>query len=179
MAEIRVIIPSVNEYQHRVRALGATFIGTYACTDTIFTLKIYSNLNQELIRIRTYTENNWPTKNVIVTHKKTEDGATKPHNIILKKEFEDLETATRFLHTYYRSPEKQVEYSRKGWEYHLNTTKIYIENVELLGPTAELEDHHHEHLEHLLQQLGNPERVTGSLPNLIKKITSTFTDLYK
>ena len=72
MIEKRATIKSIKEAKEKVEAFGSKYIANYVFTDIIFIIKKGDyNLNNDFIRMRVYTKNDWPTKRIVLVRKKT------------------------------------------------------------------------------------------------------------
>ena len=173
MITARGVIKDIEETRKKVEQLGAEFKNYYCYTDIVFVPKSGKiDLSREFIRLRVYTVNNWPTKNIVLIHKVTE---WLPHgkvdDIILRKEFDNAEEAFDFIRKRFGDfLIKGFEYFREGWEYHLNGMRIFIEDIKGFKPTIEVEAISEEALDEMLEKLGIIERLSDSVPEIMRKV---------
>ena len=66
--------------------------------------------------------------------------------------------------------EEDYEYSREGWEYSLGKNGIFIEYIEKLGPTIEIEADNKSDLEDLFKLFEVRERFSESTPEIMRKL---------
>ena len=142
MIESRVRIKDIRDAKRAVEKLGGVFNGHYSYTDIVFKPGFEKgDIGKDVIRLRVLKINNRRTKNFILTHKIAEwTDKTKTDRIILREEFANIKEARDFMKVHYGSELKEsYKYSREGWEYHLDRSKVFIETIEKIGPTIEVE----------------------------------------
>ncbi len=172
MIEARGIIKNVDETKKKIEKIGSVYDSYYSYTDIIFIpISGEVDLNKEFVRVRVLKVNNWQTKNVILVHKKAEwNGTSKIDNFILKKEFNTVEEAVNFIKEYYKNKLKEsFRYSREGWEYHFGKNRIFVEDIEKLGSTIEVEAENENELSCIFKKLEITERVSDSVPEMMRK----------
>ncbi len=123
-----------------------------------------------------FKTNNRQAKNFILTHKIAEwMDKIKTDRIILKKRFDTMEEVLDFMIDHYGNElKKDYEYSREGWEYHLDKSNIFIENIEKLGPTIEIEAENKIDLENLLKFFETTECFTQSTSEIMMKLLGKY-----
>ena len=169
--EIRCKIKNIKGAMDIAEKIGGVSKGYYSNTDIIFKIgKTYPE--KEIIRLRAFKINNRQTKNFVLFHKAADwEGNIKIDRIILKERFDTMEEAIDFIKYYYGDDIKEgYEYSREGWEYHLNKSKIFIEDIEKLGPTIEIEAESKRDLENLLKFFGTTECFSEPTPEIMRKL---------
>ena len=169
MFEVRGIVSNFNEAKKNVEGLGGVLKTEYKCTDHIFLLREGINLSDEFVRIRVYSKSDL-TKNVLVSYKKNsyEEGVKKS-SLIFKKEFDAFEEGLNFIRVYFKKElQKEIEFGREGVEYLVEKSRVFVEEVQYLGPTVEVEDEQKGRLEILLKAL-NIQRIYCSLPAAVKQ----------
>lgn len=166
-AELRAYITNAQITRQIVENLGAVYLGSYAFTDHIYTLNIETiDLDKEFIRLRAYTKTEWDQKKFCLVHKKQETyGITK--KTILYQEFDTLAQAQAHTIPYHAV----CSFYRTGHEYHLNTMKLYIEEIEGLAPSIEILGQQRQDIDDLLMQLPIESLVAHSVPYLVYKAT--------
>jgi len=175
MIEGRAIISNIQETKQRVKSLGGDFKSSYAFKDIIFVPKKKNyNLSDDFLRVRVISKNNWPTKNVVLVRKQTEfKDIRKVDNIILKKEFDTESEALDFIKKELSAEfEYGFEYSREGWEYKLESRRIFIEDIENLKPSIEIEADSEENLQRLFDKIGVVEKLRKSIPEMVRESLS-------
>lgn len=172
MLEGRATIKDIKEIKKQIEQLGGIFKNYYSFADIIFIPKIGEvNLNKEFVRLRILKINNWPTKNIILIHKKTDwKEKSKIDNIILRKEFDAIEDAVDFVKRYFQNKlKKSFEYFREGWEYHLDNKRIFVEDIKNFKPTIEIEAENEKKLDNIFKKLEIIERLSDSVPKIMRK----------
>ena len=171
MMEGRALIPSLEKAKAGVEKLGGQFKGDYISKDIIFIPKKVYNLSKDFVRVRVYTKNNWPTKNVILVRKKTEwKDQSKIDNIAIKIEFDSEKEAFAYIKDNLPEFEKGFEYSRHGWQYNLGMHRIFIEDIEKFLPSVEAEAENEVELQTLFRKLGVKKIVNESVPEIMQRI---------
>ncbi len=173
MKEARGIINSIDTVKKRITQLGGSFKNNYSFTDIIFLpISKKLNLNKEFIRLRIYKINNWSTKDIILVHKKTEwKEGSKSSKILLKKEFDTRKEANAFINKNFKNKiKKGFEYFRKGWEYQLGKSRLFVENIKGFKPTIEIEAKDEKDLKNLFKQLGITKKLSDSVPEIMRKL---------
>jgi adenylate cyclase class IV len=155
MIEARALIESIAKARERAEKLGAEYVGEYAFKDIIFCK------NDEFLdyyRIRAYSRTNRDTKMVVLTLKKSRKGE-KPE-VAVSKEFDEVRDALAEISPEYR---RRFEFVRNGWEYNLKGARVFIEDIEKIGPTIEVESENIEMID-LLEAIGYREILKHSVP---------------
>lgn len=170
MIEGRWKIKNLNEIKSKIILKGIKK-GEYSSKDIIFTQNNKENLKEGFIRLRIYKKNNWNTKNIVLTHKETTwENNYKKDKIILKKEFDNEKETSIFLDYNYKNIKEFVNFYREGEEFELNNNKIYLENIEHLGFSIEIESKDEENLNEIVKYLEIEEKLTDSIPETIRKL---------
>jgi len=142
MIEGRALIEDPDKAKQTIISLGGVFRGSYDFTDIIYLpAKKQQDLHADCLKMRIYKKNNQPSKDVILVRKLARwEGHGKTDHVILREEFDTVRQAEEFLRKKYKSKYKRgFEYSRKGWEYSLGSVRLYVEDIDKLGPTMEIE----------------------------------------
>ena len=172
MVEGRATIKDIEETKKKIKQLGGVVKNYYSFTDIIFIPKIGKiNLNKEFIRLRILKVNNWPTKDIILIHKRTDwKGKSKIDNIILRKEFSEIENAVDFIKKHFQNKlKKSFEYYREGWEYYFGKKRIFVEDIKKFKPTVEIEAENEKELDNIFEKLETVERLSDSVPEIMRK----------
>lgn len=165
--ETRGKINNIKDARDTVEKMGGVFKGFYSCTDFIFETK---NVEEKL-RLRVFKINNRKTENCILIHKTTEwSDKVKTDKIILQNKFDTIKEAVNFMIDHYGDFKEDYEYSRDGWEYSLNKNSIFIENIEKLGPTIEIESDNKDDIENLFKFFDVIELFSESTPEIMRKL---------
>lgn len=175
--EKRCKIKDIDEARKVVELIGGIFKGHYSATDIIFkSKKTDPEKGAGVIVLRMFEINNRQTKNFILTHKIAEwDDKIKTDKIVLKETFDSMEEATNFIIDHYGVwIEEDYMYSRKGWEYHLDKSNIFIEDIEKLGSTIEIESENKKELENLFKHLETIECFSEPVSEVMRKLLGKY-----
>jgi len=169
--EKRCKIKDIDDARKVAELIGGIFKGYYSNTDIIFKLED-ADSEKDVIVMRIFKVNNRQAKNFILTHKVAEwDDKIKTDRIILKKEFDTKEEAANFVIDHYGVwIEQDYMYSKEGWEYHLDKNMVFIENIEKLGPTIEIESENKTDLESLFKHFDIIECFSESVSEVMRKL---------
>lgn len=173
MIEGRATVPGVGEAKTAIERLGGVFNSNYAFKDIIFVPKKANyNLSDDFLRARVYIKSNWPTKKVVLIRKQTEfKEVGKVDHIVLRQEFDTEQEALDYIKQELGTEfEYGFEYSREGWQYTLEGHLIFVENVEGLKPSIEIEADTDEQLQNFFDRIGAVERFHDSVPELVRRI---------
>ena len=168
--ETRCKIKDILNARNVAEKMGGIFKGYYSNTDIIY--KTEADSQKGVIVLRVFKINNRQTKNFILTHKIPEWMDTiKTDKIMLKERFDTMKEALDFMiDTYGKGLREDLKYSREGWEYHLDRNRIFIENIEKLGPTIEIESESKRDLENLLKSFETTECFSESTSEIMMKL---------
>jgi len=168
MPEARAVVESVEKTRRELERAGAVFESEYEFTDMIFAAKC-EDFSKEFVRLRMYKVNNWTTKGFVLVQKQTHwSGAVKKEQIVLKKEFDSSEEAMSFIQEELKL-KKCLEFSRVGFEYTWKNQRVFVENIECLGASMEVEGHTAEEIERLFSKVTIGERAVACVPELVRK----------
>lgn len=169
--EKRCKIKDIDDARKVAELIGGIYKGHYSNTDIIFKSK-KADPEKGVIVLRMFKINNRQAKNFILTHKIAEwEDKIKTDRIVLKKEFDTMEEATNFIVDHYGVwIEQDYTYPREGWEYHLDKSRIFIENIEKLGPTIEIESENKTDLESLFKLFETTECFSEPVSEVIRKL---------
>ncbi len=169
--EARGKIKDIKDARKVAKKIGGQFKGPYYATDIIFKSK-KAEYEKGVIDLREFKINNRKTKNFILTHKIAEwSDNTKTDKFLLKDKFESMGEALAFMIVHYGEDLKEYyRYSREGWEYHLKKGDIFIEYIEILGPTIEIEADNKSDLEDLFKLFEVTERFSETTPEIMRKL---------
>lgn len=165
MIEGRGVISDIKETGKKIEELGGVYKSDYAFKDIIF----FSE--NGTLKVRVMTKKNWPTKDVIVIRKQSEfKEVGKIDSSLLRKEFDTEKEAVDFVERELPEFKPELEYSRHGWQYELDGSRIFVEDIEFLGPSVEIEADSEEVLKALFKKMGIDEVLGESIPEAIKRI---------
>jgi hypothetical protein len=168
--EARGKIKDVDKAIDTTKKIGGVFKGYYRATDIIFKSK--KEDEKGVIDLRIFELNSRQTKNYKFIHKIAEwSDKIKKDKVILKGEFDTMGDFLNFIADHYGDNlVEHYKYFREGWEYHLEKGDIFIEYIEKLGPTMEIEADNKSDLEDLFKLFEIEERFSESTPEIMRKL---------
>lgn len=167
MIEIRAYIADFEVTRSILEGIGAIVQGEYAFRDHIYQPDKCEqhDLNKEFIRIRVYQKTNWKQKSVELVHKikstQHQVGVTK-----IKQEFDAIEETLLFLGSNYT---EAFSFQRKGIEYKLHQSRLFLEDIEGLPKSIEIVTPSEEELSWIFKHVNPIETLLDSVPRLIQK----------
>lgn len=169
--EARGKIKDIEEARNVAEKIGGIFKGYYHAVDVILTPRKVDH-EGGIIDLRIFDINNRGTKAYVITQKIAEwSGNTKTDKIVLKRDFDEFEEFLNFVKDHYGDILKDhYEYARDGWEYHLENGDIFIECIEKLGPTIEIESDNKSDLENLFKFFEVSEYFYEPVPEIMRKL---------
>lgn len=165
----RAIITDINESRQKLETNGAKLIEEFAFTDIIYINKTNRSLTDDTLKVRVYSKTEWYTKNVVLIRKQTEILKTgKVDNIILKIEFDSRNDAKGFIKEYLSAEfEYAVEFSKNGWEYELDSKRVWVEYINKFKPTIEVGAKSEDEIKDVYNLIGIVEELHKSVPETI------------
>lgn len=167
VAEARGPISEIKLIKNYLEKLDAEFKGDYEFTDHIYKSKHSDkiDLDQQFVRIREYDKSQWKHKKFVLVHKLTSwKKGEKKSKKKLKEEFDTLNDAEKKLKDY----ELYFRFHRTGSQYEFKDSKIFVENLEYLGPSIEIISNDKKTLDNLFNKLQITERFSHCVPKLIE-----------
>jgi adenylate cyclase class IV len=169
MIEKRAKIDNIDKAKKYLKFWGAEYKGSYNFNDIIYNPEEEKiDLKERYARLRIYKKNNWDTeyKASLVKKEIEIEKGQKKKKTILKKGFKSLKEAYNYIDKNLKY-KKLFEYKRKGWEYELGSNKIFLENIEQLGPTVEIESEYEDEIKKLFEVLDVKEEYGDSVPEIM------------
>ena len=167
LIEARGAISDIELIKSILKKEGAKSKVDYEFTDYIYKLGDSNriSLNKEFIRIREYQKSQWKHKKVVLVHKKTLwMGGSKKSKEIFKEEFDNLKDAENMIKNY----SFYFKFHRIGSQYYFEASKLFIEDLEYLGPSIEIETNNKKTLDKLFKKFNVTKRFSNSTPKLIE-----------
>ncbi len=141
---------------------------------------IYQNNNgdsitNDTLKIRVYSHNEWKNKSVLVIHKKAIfDGREKEDKVLMREEFDDLDSALRFFEKNFSN---QYTFSFKlektGVQYENEFATIWLEEIVDLGTSIEIGSNTPDVINQIINDIHIKERLDVSVPEyLYQKLNS-------
>jgi len=167
VAEARGPIFDIKLIKKELEKLGAEFKGDYEFTDHIYK-PIHSDeidLNKEFIRIREYNKSAWKHKKFVLVHKLTSwKKGEKKSKKILKEEFDNLKDAKNKIKDY----KLYFKFHRTGSQYRFKDSNLFIEDLEYLGRSIEIESEDEKTINDLFNKFQIIEKFSDCVPKLIE-----------
>jgi len=168
VAEARGPIFDIKLIKKELEKLGAEFKGDYEFTDHIYKLinsdKI--DLNKEFVRIREYDKSAWKHKKFVLVHKVTSWGnGKKKSKKILKEEFDNLNDAENKIKDY----KLYFKFHRTGSQYRFKDSNLFIEDLEYLGRSIEIESEDEKTINDLFNKFQIIEKFSDCVPKLVER----------
>ena len=154
MIEERATISDILKTKKIIENLGAVLKGEYVFKDKIF---INAGDADGFLRMRIYSKNNWDTKDVVLL--KLAPKSSGHANIFFRQEFETEREADEFVLNNFPEFIYSFEYSKTGSQYNLGETIIFIEDIEEIGPSVEIEASSKQELESLFSKINAGEKI--------------------
>ncbi|MDP3685491.1 MAG: CYTH domain-containing protein [bacterium] len=173
MIEGRAIISDIQETRNKLEALEAVFRGNYVFRDIIFVPKKKTyNLNDDFLRVRIQIKSHWSNKKIILVRKQTEFGKVgKVNNVMLRREFDSEKEAVDFVEAELGSQfARSFEYTREGWQYNLEGSRIFVEAIAGFRPSVEIEADSEDDIRSLYAKIGILEEMHESIPEVMRRI---------
>ena len=165
MKEIRGKVESLEIAQRILVELGAKNRGDYEFTDIIYGNYVDYKKADERVRLMLFSNNNRGNILAKIFHKKRQGDKWKTVN---KWEFEKLMEGKDFMRKTFPYFIEYVSYSRKGIEYVLGSSLIFLEDIKGFGPTVEVESDD-KHTGELAAKLGIKEYIKESMADIMIK----------
>lgn len=168
MIETRFRVESIEQAKEKVASLDGRLKGEYTFKDIVLAKQGECDLRNGFLRLRVYKKNNRPTKKAVLERKQTKfDGKGKTSKAVLRKEFDTEEDAIAYAREQVPGIERKFEYSRQGWEYEVRNSRVFVEDIEGLYPTAEVEAPDAETLKRLVDGIGAVEVLKETVPEIM------------
>ncbi len=174
--ETRGKIKDIKDARDAVEKIGGISKGYYCATDIIFKPKKIKSekegSDKGIIDLRVFKINNRQTKNYAFVHKIAEwHDNIKTDKVIVNGRFDTIREVLSFMNDNYGEELKMdFGYSREGWEYREAENNIFIERIEKLGPTVEIEAENKGDIERLSKIFGVIEYFREPVPEIMRKL---------
>lgn len=166
--EIRGYVSDIITTQKKLAALGATYKGYYQATDYVYDSATHAfDFNLEFVRVRVYQFTQWQTKQCVAIHKQRNQYGFSAKTVWYQ-EFDTFEQAQEFLKNNFIL---QFSYNRKGWEYDLNSMRIFVEDIQGIKPSIEVIGQDEKMIGDLFKNLEVHEIISDSIPRLLRRIS--------
>ena len=134
MTEIRLSCESIQAMQAQLDEMEANYKNPYSFTDWMYQPLDAPcfDYDREFVRLREYHETHWDQLPLLLTHK-VRKGSASPR--FAPMEFETIDEAKAIAEENYSL---DFHFRRQGYEYEWNGVRIFLEDIEGLGPSIEL-----------------------------------------
>lgn len=164
MPEVRALVGSLARVRQKLDLLGAVPKGSYSCKNVIFR----SGLSRGYLRMRVYFQNNWVSKPIVVVHKEARTiDFGKTDVIVFRQEFDREAEGLLFIRSEFPGFRRVLEFNVVGEEFSLADSGFFLEDVEFVGPTVEIEANTEAALKNYVALIGAGKLIECSLPEYI------------
>lgn len=161
MQEIRGEVDSFEKMKRKIKDLGATYKGDYAFEDRIFYPEgVAHDLAREFTRLRIYSKTQWKQPKFELTHKLRKNGEVTA----TKWPLETIEEA----HMQLTKMTFAFSYKRQGWEFALGNARLFLEDIEGLPPTLEIESDSLDEIHQLFKSLQPIKLYDIPVPKIVE-----------
>lgn len=159
--EIRAIIDDPLNIHAALMHEQATYQGDYAFNDYIYSNRDSKvDLNDEFFRIREYEKTRWKQKLIVAVHK-VRNPQGECHKILFEGEYDTLAEAQQQIPMVFS---KKCSFFRRGWEYHIESIRIFVEEIDGLPPSVEMIAKSQEEILSLFDKIKIVSILTDSVP---------------
>ncbi len=144
--ETRGFIRSLEDAQAVLAEHGAKNLGEYIFTDVLYAPDGPVNLEKARVRIRYFTITNRGNLPSVRYDEYTYEGKNK-------SEFSTFPDAEYYLRERFPTAREVVRFTRRGTEYQLSESSVFIEDVEGVGTMAEVEADEQRYIDELVVAL--------------------------
>lgn len=178
IVKYRAEVVGIAQARQTLEQLGAKLENNYIFTDTIYVpTKKTSTWSDDFIVIRSYVKGNWLTKKVVMTRKqkrsdkfRIESDYIRQPKVVFEKKFDTEEEAFNFFADEFEGEFVYgFAFSREGWFYRLFDHRIFVEDIEGLPPSVEIEVREDESVDQLYAQLNVLREFNPVIPEAIKE----------
>ncbi len=164
----RIVIENnnLNNILEKLKLKKKSEFGFY---DLIYTNNQGKSITDDTLKIRVYSKNEWNTKNVLVIRKTAIlSGNIKEDKVLLKKEFDNVESAKKYVEDNLSSEfTYSFKLSKTGKEYSNDNFRIWIEDIENFGLSVEIEAADQNTIEEVIKNFNVIERLEKSIPEIL------------
>lgn len=157
------------EIEKIIEEIGLEKKSDFSFYDLIYINKNGKSITDDTLKIRVYNLNEWDTKDVLVIRKTAIlIGSAKEDKVLLKKEFDNLEEAEKYvLENFNNDFEFAFKLSKTGKEYGSSTYRVWIEDIEDFGKSIEIGAANQEDIDNLVSKFSVLERLEKSVPEVM------------
>ena len=165
MKYLRVILKD-NLNVDNIENLGVLKASEYAFYDLVYLNKNGASITEDTLKIRVYQKNEWDSKAVLVIQKRAiiENGA-KIDKVLTREQFDTEAEAIEYVSkNLAQDYEFSFKFAKSGIEYKNDNIRVWVEDVENIGVTLELEAEDTNTLNDFIKHFNVKERLDISLP---------------
>ncbi len=162
----RVLLKNENKIREYLRKNQYQKVSDFAFYDLVYINKNGSSITDDTLKVRVYQHNEWKNKNILVILKRAIfTGNQKEDKVLLREEFDDLESAMKFVQENYESEyDFSFKLEKTGVQYQTEMATIWLEDIVDLGVSAEIGSEYPEVIDQVIQQLDIIEKLEVSIP---------------
>ncbi len=140
MKYLRVILND-NKNVNNIEDFKVKKASEYAFYDLVYLNKNGASITEDTLKIRVYQKNEWDSKAVLVIQKRaTLENGAKVDKVLTREQFDTEEEALKFVeNNLSQDYEFSFKFSKTGIEYKNENIRVWVEDVENIGITLELE----------------------------------------
>lgn len=166
MAEIRIVVTSLQDICNILLDLSASLQGNYAFIDMFYhPIDGSYDFNTEFVRLRMYQKSQWKHKQVVIAHKRKHLSDTRAVTIA-HREFDTYVDAIKELISTHR---QAFQVARTGIEYAWHGARIFVEDIESMPITVEIVAPTEQLVAQIATLLGCHEVLSDNVPAFIQK----------
>lgn len=165
MKYLRVILKD-NKNVNNIEDFKVKKASEYAFYDLVYLNKNGVSITEDTLKIRVYQKNEWDSKAVLVIQKRaTLENGAKVDKVLTREQFDTEEEALKFVeNNLSQDYEFSFKFSKSGIEYKNENIRVWVEDVENIGITLELEAERIDSLNDFIKHFNVKERLNISLP---------------
>lgn len=165
MKYLRVLLED-NTNVDNIEDLGVKKASEYGFYDLVYLNRNGASITEDTLKVRVYQKNEWDSKAVLVIQKRAviEDG-TKVDKVLTREQFDTELEALKYVEDNFSSSyDFAFKFSKTGIEYKNETIRVWVEDVENIGITLELEAEDADTLNSFITNFNIKEKLDISLP---------------
>jgi hypothetical protein len=165
MKYLRVIL-SDNKNVNNIEDFGVKKASEYGFYDLVYLNKNGASITEDTLKVRVYQKNEWDSKAVLVIQKRaTIENGAKIDKVLTREQFDTESEALEFVKdNFLSSYDFSFKFSKTGIEYKNETIRVWVEDVENIGITLELEAEDINILNDFISHFNVKEKLDISLP---------------
>lgn len=165
MKYLRVLLED-NTNVDNIEDLGVKKASEYGFYDLVYLNRNGASITEDTLKVRVYQKNEWDSKAVLVIQKRAiVENGTKTDKVLTREQFDTEAQAIEYVNeNLSQDYEYKFKFSKTGIEYKNEKIRVWVEDVENIGITLELEAQDSDILNEFLSNFNIAERLDISLP---------------